>query len=86
MDFGIKVFGSAMAALKIHILRIIFMKKSLWLKALSLTLCVMLTVCLGLTVPVFAADEFSVWDGSVETDWLKDSEKPHTDQEEINPN
>ncbi|MBQ3591548.1 MAG: hypothetical protein II979_06365, partial [Clostridia bacterium] len=53
------------------------MKKSLWLKALSLTLCVMLTVCLGLTVPVFAADEFSVWDGSVETDWLKDSEKTH---------
>ena len=49
----------------------------IWLKALSLTLCVMLTVCLGLTVPVFAAEEYSVWDGSVETDWLKDSEKTH---------
>ncbi len=35
-------------------------------------------MCLGLAVPVSAADEFSVWDGSVETDWLKDTEMTHT--------
>ncbi|MBR4961926.1 MAG: hypothetical protein IKY52_13610 [Clostridia bacterium] len=47
-------------------------------KALALLLCVMMTVCLGLTVPVSAAEEYSVWDGSIETDWLKESEKVHT--------
>lgn len=46
-------------------------------KLVALTLCVMLTVCLGLTVPVFAAEDFSVWDGSVDTEWLNESEKTH---------
>ena len=51
------------------------MKKALWIKTLCLTLCVMLTLSLGLTVS--AAEEYSVWDGSIETDWLKESEKTH---------
>jgi len=46
-------------------------------KLIALTLCVMLTVCLGLTVPVYAAEDFSVWDGSVDTEWLNESEKTH---------
>ena len=53
------------------------MKKTLWLKVLSLTLCVMMTLALGLAAPVSAAEEYSVWDGSIETDWLKESEKTH---------
>lgn len=50
------------------------MKKTFWKKMLSLTL-VVLMVCLAL--PILAADDYSVWDGSIETDWLKDSEKTH---------